>query len=134
MGERRRQSERYAEIGMRLIRTEAAFADIRDSDATICFLSSDAAKTSRGRAVHGQCERVPDKWKWSVPADYAITIFEPNVDGMSEKQIEILLFHELLHVLIDHDKDGGEVYRIRPHDLEDFTSVIERFGVYWDAH
>ena len=133
MADHRRLSERYAKIGQELIRTEDALAHIRASSATIVYLSSNAERASRGRAVLGQCERVPDRWKWAVPADFAITVFEPNVAGMSEAQLRTLIYHELLHVGISTNRDGDEVYRCVPHDLEDFRVVVERYGLDWDA-
>ena len=132
MTETRRMSEEYARIGSELIRTEASLADVRNSDATIVYLASDKAKASGGRAVLGECERVPDKWMWAVEADYAVTVYEPNVSHMGEEQLRILIFHELLHILIDYDKDENEVHRIRQHDLQDFREVVDRFGVDWD--
>lgn len=134
MADNRALSERYARIGAELVETEDALAHIKASNATIVYLSSNAKKTSLGRAVLGQCERVPDRWKWAVPADFAITVFEPNVAGMSELQLRILLYHELLHVGISTNKDGDEVYRCVPHDLEDFRAVVDAFGADWSAH
>ena len=134
MAESRIISERYARIGAELVETEDTLAHIKASNATIVYLSSSAEKASRGRPVLGQCERVPDRWKWAVPADFAITVFEPNVAGMSEAQLRILLYHELLHVGISQNKDGDEVYRCVPHDLEDFRAVVDAFGADWSAH
>lgn len=134
MTEHRVISELYARIGAELVDTEDALAHIRNSEATIVYLSSNAEKVSRGKRVLGQCERVPDRWKWAVPADFTITVFEPNVSGMSDRQLRILLLHELLHVGIGSNKDGDEVYKVVPHDLEDFLSIVETFGANWSAH
>ena len=57
-------------------------------------------------------------------------MFEPNVERFTEEQIRILLLHELMHVQIT--KDGNEeVYSVRPHDVEDFREIIERYGMDW---
>ena len=131
MSDHRSISELYARIGAELVETEDALAHIRNSEATIVYLSSDSEKVSRGKRVLGQCERVPDRWKWAVPADFTITVFEPNVAGMSDRQLHILLLHELLHVGIGTNKDGDEVYKVVPHDLEDFHAIVEAFGIDW---
>lgn len=134
MADHRELSELYARIGAELVAEEDALAHIRASNATIVYLSSNAKKRLGGRPVLGQCERVPDRWKWAVPADFAITVFEPNVVGMSDLQLRILVYHELLHVGVATNKDGDEVYRTVPHDLEDFRSILEAFGADWSAH
>jgi hypothetical protein len=125
-------NEHYAEIGMELIQTEESLLDIKNSDITIAYLSSDAKKMEKGNAVLGQCEKIADKYKWGMPCDMTITIFEPNIVGFTEEQIKILIFHELLHVGIGCNKDNSESYFVKPHDLEDFKEIINRFGTDWN--
>lgn len=124
-------NEHYAEIGMDLIQTEDALIDIANSQATIIYLSSEHKKVASGKKILGQCEKVADKYKWGIPCDFTITIFEPNVEGMTEEQLRMLIFHELLHVGIEYNADGTETYSIKPHDLEDFKLIIDRFGTDW---
>lgn len=127
----RQINERYAEIGAELIENEEALADIANSQATIIYLSSEHKKVSSGKKVLGQCEKVADKYKWGIPCDFTITVFEPNVEGMTEEQLRMLIFHELLHVGIEYNADGTETYSVKPHDLEDFKLIIDRFGTDW---
>lgn len=124
-------NEHYAEIGMDLIKTEDALVDIANSQATIIYLSSEHKKVASGKKVLGQCEKVADKYKWGIPCDFTITVFEPNVEGMTEEQLRMLIFHELLHVGIEYNADGTETYSVKPHDLEDFKLIIDRFGTDW---
>jgi hypothetical protein len=124
-------NEQYAEWGSELIASEDALIDIRNSHATIVYLSSDYAKTDKGRTVYGQCERVADKYKWGIPADFTITIFDPNVEGKSDEALRRIIFHELLHVGIEFKDDGTEAYSVNPHDIEDFKYLIDRYGTDW---
>lgn len=122
----------YAEIAAEIIKEDQdIFRDIINSEATIIYLGSDYAKTSKGKTVFGECEKVADKNKWAIPCDFTITVYEPNCVGMTRDQLKILLFHELLHVGIKYDNDGTEKYYIRPHDYEDFKIVIDRYGTDW---
>lgn len=131
MSEHRQINEEYAKIGAELIASEDALIDIRNSHATIVYLSSDLEKMDKGRIVYGQCERVQDKYKWGIPADFTITLFEPNIDGKSHEVIRRIIFHELLHVGIEFKQDGSEGYSIKPHDIEDFKLLIDRWGTDW---
>ena len=124
-------SEEYSHIGEELILTEDLLSDIRESSATIIFLSSEYEKTKQGKPVCGLCEKVPEKYKWAVPCDFTITVYEPNVERFTPEQIRILLLHELLHVGIQTD-GNEESYFVKPHDVEDFLAVIERYGMNWD--
>lgn len=128
--ETRTPSAEYEDIAAELVRTEPSLAHIAESGARIAFLASDTEKRSRGRTVYGECEKVPDKWKWAVPYDFAVTVFQPNVERFTDAQLRILLLHELLHVGVEVD-GNEESYRVRPHDVEDFHEVLERFGTGW---
>ena len=130
--EHRAMNDEYSEIAAELIKKEPLLADIRQSEATIVYLSSDKEKKSKGRAVCGECEKIPDKYKWAIPADFTITIYEPNVITFTGEQIKILLLHELLHVGIEVQGDGSEKYSVRPHDIEDFRAIIDRYGLDWN--
>jgi len=120
----------YALIAQELIDTEECLEYIRESNATIVYLSSDLEKKSKGKLVCGECEKIPEKYKWAVSCDFTITVFEPNVERFTDEQIRILLLHELLHVGIDRD-GNEESYSVKPHDVEDFREVIERYGLDW---
>ena len=127
----RQINEHYAEIGLELIETEPSLDDILNSNVQIVYLSSQHKKKNGEKVVFGQCEKVQEKYKWSIPCDFTITVFEPNCEGFTEEQIKILLFHELLHVGIEFKEDGTESYSVKGHDLEDFKEIIERFGTNW---
>lgn len=132
MPDNRRLSEEYDKIGRELIASDEALEKVRNSHATIVFLASDAPKTDKGRLVLGQCEKVADKYKWGIPADFTITLFEPNLAGKSDEAIRRVILHELLHVGIMTSEDSDEVYTVLPHDLEDFKLMIDRYGTDWD--
>lgn len=130
--ESRQISEEYAEIANELINEREELLYLRNSSVVIMYLGSDQMKKSKGRIIFGECEKVPDKWKWSVPCDFTITIFEPNVEHFTDEQIRILIFHELLHVGIDVD-GNEEKYYICPHDIEDFRLILNEYGMEWSA-
>ena len=124
-------SEEYAIIGQEVIENEPNLVDIHNGHATIIYLTSENKKMSKGKKVCAECEKVPDKYKWSIPADFTITVFLPNVEGFSEDQKRILMFHELKHVGIIFNADGSETYYVVPHDYEDFKEIIDRYGTEW---
>lgn len=133
MADNRTLNGHYAKIGANLIANEEMLADIRCSQVTIVYLSSTATPKADGgeKIIKGRCEKVADKFKWGIPADYMITIFEGNCKGMTEEQIRILIFHELMHIEIGMDDNGKEQYKVKSHDLEDFKYIIDRFGTDW---
>lgn len=126
MSDNRHISDEYAAIGEMLIASYDEFKDIREAEITIVYLASEQAKKQKGKLVFGQCEKIADKYKWGIPADFTITVFEPNIEGFTPEQVEALIFHELLHVGVEDDR-----LFIRPHDIEDFSAVLKKYGVDW---
>ena len=124
-------NEQYAQIAQDLIDTEDVLADIANSHATIVYLSSDHAPKTKDTVKQAVCEKVADKNNWAIPADFTITVYEPNIVGFSEEQLKILLFHELLHVGIEFKEDNSETYYCKEHDYQDFKIIIDRFGTDW---
>lgn len=131
MADIRHLNEEYAMIAQELIDTEPVLEYIKNSQVSIAYLGSEHKKVENSKIIHAQCEKVQEKYKWGIPADFTITVFEPNVRGFSDEQMKILIFHELLHIHIEY-KDGEEKYSVNPHDLEDFRYIIDRFGSHWD--
>lgn len=67
----------------------------------------------------------------AIPADFTITVFEPNCQGMDDGHVVRIIFHELLHVGIGEDKGGNESCLVLPHDLEDFRACVDWRGIDW---
>ena len=124
MADTRTVSEYFTQMAEDLIQNEEKLKHLRQAPIRIVYLESTHKKKSKGKIIHGQCEKVQEKNKWGIPADFTITIFQPNVQGMTGGQLRILMFHELLHI--------GEDYELAPHDLEDFRYIVDQFGVDWD--
>lgn len=124
--DKRRISDEYNEIAQALIDERPELAHIKENEISIICLASEHKKKSGDKLILGQCEKIAEKYKWGIPCDFTITIFEPNVAGLSDEQLKIVIFHELLHVGVDDDR----LY-IVPHDLEDFKLIISEFGIDW---
>ena len=123
-------SEKYAALAAVVIEEHEDLHWLRQSDIDIGYAGSDVEKKRGGKYVLGECHLVPDPWTAWCPHDFAIVIYEPNIEGMSEDQLKILLYHELLHVDMD-ERNGKPVYKIRPHDVEEFREIIDKYGIDW---
>lgn len=130
--EHRAINDNYRAIAEALIEKEPALACIRNSRVQITYLESDSTKKDgKEKLVFAECEKVAAKNRWAIHSDFTITVFKNNCVGMSEAQMEILLFHELLHIGVEPGPDGEETYSVNHHDLEDFKVIIDRYGTEW---
>jgi len=129
-GDQMRHERRYGRIARRLIRTLPEFADIKESDVRIAYLSSQKEKISNRKIVFGECCKVEEKYAWTCPYDFFIVIYEPNIVDFDDHQLETLIRHELHHVGIEYT-DNGLKYYIVPHDVEEFWEIIRECGLDW---
>jgi Putative phage metallopeptidase len=93
-----------------------------------------------GHLVLGKCVKVSDLWKEFAAYDFVIVlnreVWEDKTFG--EARQKALLDHEMCHAAAVVNEDGDPQYdernrrlwRIRKHDIEEFTSVVQHHGVY----
>jgi Putative phage metallopeptidase len=94
-----------------------------------------------GRQTLGQCKRATDLDRELAPFDFVILLqkdFWTN-EAVTNEQRDALLDHELCHATVKldpythepvEDERGHVVYRIRKHDLEEFSEIAERHGTW----
>ena len=87
-------------------------------------------KKSRGMQVYADTEKLSDKLSALTGIDFIITFYDGWAE-LSKKALEILCIHELHHVGFRVKSDGTVEKKIIPHDVQDFFSVIEAFGLDW---
>ena len=79
---------------------------------------------TRGR--HGNAAVVPAVMRDKVEMDFIIWICEHAWNGWGSERRQALVDHQLCHCYFSGS--GGPV--IRPHEIEEFNEIIERYGFY----
>lgn len=127
-------SNEYTNLGEWIYRHHPAFEDLRIAGATFVWLESDKAKKNHTVPVLADVDTVPDKWKWCCPADFYVTVYEPNIEEamLDEEHLKVVLEHELRHCRVNDEKIEPQFYTV-PHDVEDFLPIIERYGIDWQG-
>lgn len=123
-------STTYREMAEEVIKEYEELQWLVTSSVRIDYVSSTKDKKTKGKLVLGECKLVKDVYKLYIPYDFLIIIYEPNIEGLTQEQIKILLYHELLHVDVT-DTEGDPQYNVAPHDIEDFRAVIDKYGLDW---
>lgn len=120
--------------------------------ATIGVLWTNAPNQKAGNVIAGMAE-LPNcagatwakaKQRWQLMAwfgdipDFVITLDAPICAQASDLQFCALAEHELLHCGVARDaygmpkfsrEDGRPIFALRGHDVEEFVSVVRRYGV-----
>lgn len=99
-------------------------------NAKIAYLFKNKPLKVRGKLAVATAEKVNKKNTVLSGYHFIITVGYPTWNELSDPVRLAVLDHELCHCLVDDDEDGNPKYSIVPHDIEEFSSVIMRHGLY----
>lgn len=102
------------------------------------YLFSSKEMKSKGKIVLGSMRKISslnaflagEQAADGPGAFFCMVINAPAWDGLNEAQRVALVDHELCHAWVEEKEDGTPVYQILAHDVEDFSSVILRHGLW----
>lgn len=118
-------SKKLEELADKVIRERDDVSHLKEYGVQIIFLECNK-EVKENKVTYADTERIKDKYRAIIEADFIITFYTSITDKLSEKQKEILMWHELKHVGFD-----GYKRWIIPHDAVDFIEIIKEYGVDW---
>jgi hypothetical protein len=86
---------------------------------------------SQGGAIFGKCVKTAGLVRHYGKVEFVIWLAADHCreHGLNERRLEALTYHELLHAQVDsHGKP-----MVLGHDLEMFTSELERYGLWHEG-
>lgn len=109
------------------------------SSINVGYLFRDSAPVSRGRVTMGMTVKVDDRNHVYSGKDVLIEVGRDVWDQLDPELREVLIDHELSHIGVDLDEKGSTILTangrprvfIKPHDIEEFSIVLDRYG---DTH
>lgn len=122
------KSKELKMLGRAVLKDRPDLAWINEARIRIAYAMSSKEKMSSGRMVYAECHKVKPLYQAFIPYDFIIVFYEPHTMLMTEEQKEILMYHELLHVGMD---ENGTM-KIQPHDIEDFRTILDEYGMDWN--
>lgn len=123
-----KKSEELRQLADKVMDKYEDVSHLKELGCNILFLACDKEKSSKAsKRVYADTEKVKDKYKSVMIYDFIITFYTSLTDELDDKQMEILMWHELKHVGFD---DEGNC-KVIPHDVEDFMDVVKRYGPDW---
>lgn len=121
-----RVDDKLKELAEQVMSERPDLKKLANPDCRIAYLRCDK-KTSHGRTVFADTEKVGEKAKTLAYVDFIITFYGPACAGLSEEKMKVLMIHELKHIGFE----PGKPFAIIPHDVEDFRDIIENYGMDW---
>jgi predicted metallopeptidase len=97
----------------------------------IAYLYKNKEMKSKGRKVVATAEKISAKNHKLSGYHFLITVAYPTYNELSDAQKRAIIDHELEHCFVEDDEQTGEPkYKLLPHDVEEFGSIIMRHGLY----
>lgn len=146
-----------AAVFWQLVKDQPEFHHIGEAEARIEFLMRTHPEIKAGRQVLGTVftpdvqGRLRDVFAWLLdglfgdtdgnPITFLIIIDAEYWLDASEREREILIYHEACHIQITFDRNGAQrfdrdtglpVLGLVGHDVEEFAAVVARYGAHSD--
>lgn len=128
------------------------FFDLKEWSPSIVILMRDEMVVQGGRVVLGAVHlpmvqgKLNSLFQWMLEQvsevenpDFVMILDDVYWESATPKEREILIFHELCHIELKRDKEGDVAldddtgrakWKLRGHDVEEFSRVVERYGAY----
>jgi hypothetical protein len=111
--------------------------DLRDAKVAVAWML-DVKADKDGHLVLGKCKKASDLDREFRDFDIVVLLNAEAWKQLDDKQRAALVDHELCHATEQCDKNGEpvlderdrKVYRMRKHDIEEFTCIVKRYGTY----
>lgn len=127
-------SGELAILAARLIETKRSLKHL--NGVRFAFLWKQKGGQSGGKAVLGKCAKTPPLVQAHSFSTFTIWIAVDHLVmfGMTPRQLEALMFHELCHAVIQEvESEAGDVsYKpvVLKHDVEMFLAEVEEYGLW----
>lgn len=103
-------------------------------DAEISYLMTKKPMSRGGKIIDGKAKRLSGLLAFYSHADFIIIIQGAAWDEADVKKRRALVDHELKHCASEEDEKTGETaWVMRRHDIEEFTDIIDRHGLWHDG-
>jgi hypothetical protein len=112
---------------------------LKEARIAICWRHGWNTDTD-GHLKNGQCKKASDCDRALKEFDFVVLLNHEvwNSDLFDETQKRATMDHELSHAQVSMDRngeplvdeEGRTVYRLRGHDIEEFTEVVARYDTY----
>lgn len=108
------------ETADRLIHNIDALYHIVEEEYSIGYFY---CEKSHPQNAYATCQKVSGLLHYYSDHDFIITLYEPKTEDLTEAQLQMLVYHELLHI--------GEDGKLNSHTVQDFYSILKEYGLDW---
>jgi hypothetical protein len=98
--------------------------------AKIGYVMLPGRPSNKGKTILGRCKKIGRGEALFCEVDFIVGFPKDSWDTLDDRQKIAVADHELCHCGNKLDKDGKARWCIIPHDVEEFSLVVKRHGLY----
>ena len=120
------------DLAQELIEQYDELEHLQEVRIRVCWKQKGGAKA--GKSVLGKCSKPSGLLLFFSELDFVIWLAADHCRdwNFTNHQLEALVYHELCHAGVEFDDDDQPKYGLLPHDVEMFTSELDRYGLWMD--
>lgn len=99
-------------------------------DARITYLYTEKVLKHGGKVIFGKAQKAAELVQFFGETDFVLVFSKPTWSKLTDEQRTALVDHELCHCDQTVTKSGEIKWRVRAHDVEEFTEIISRYGMW----
>lgn len=99
-------------------------------EAKIGYLFRTGPWVTKGQQKYGHAHKPGPRDRQLTGLDFVVVIGRESWDRFTPEQRMAAVDHELAHCGCEDRKDGSRAWVIWPHDLEEFTAIVKRHGLW----
>jgi len=119
-------SKKLKQLGEAIINKSPELQFINIYGIKIGYVLSYENKTGQ-KITYADCRKLGEVYKAFLPFDFIVTFYYFNTELLNDNQKKILMLHELKHIQIN---ERG--LSVKPHDVEDFKDILDKYGNEWN--
>ena len=101
--------------------------------ARIGYVFVSAPSKKGGRELFGTASKVTGVNAYLQELDFLIIVAEPKWTDLSDHPRKALVDHLLEHCTSEEQKDGSYKWIMREPDVHEFSSILQRWGIWHDG-
>lgn len=127
--------EEGPKLAMAIIRRHPkVFKQVPNLQDVLFVMDDEARPTSGGSPILARVSKIPRRYEPHIKQGdkiFMLEWFAKNQAGMTVNQRYLLMAHQLLHFEFLAGEGDDSTFTLRPHDIQDFKLILDRFGHQW---
>lgn len=101
--------------------------------ARVAYMFIDRVPKKGGRELYGKAVKVSGRWENLTELDFCLEVSLPKWNELNDDQRAAIVDHLLERCSGEEQEDGSVKWVLREPDVQEFSTILQRHGVWNDS-